>query len=97
MVSVIKSNNKVTIAGHAGYAKKGHDIVCAAISILVYNLESSVLKLTDDVVDFIYKDDGVYIEFKTMSESSKILFDSFIIGIDGLVDNYSDYVELVRI
>lgn len=95
MVSVVQSNNKVTVAGHAGYAEKGCDIVCAAISILVYNLEASVLKLTDDVADFIYNDEGVYIEFKTTSETSKILLNSFIIGIDELANNYPDYVELI--
>lgn len=96
MVSVVQSNNKVKVAGHAGYAEKGHDIVCAAISILVYNLEDSVLNLTDDIVDFVYKDEGVYIEFHSMSETSKVLLDSFIIGIGGLANNYPDYVELIK-
>ena len=94
MVSVVQSNNKVTVAGHAGYANKGCDIVCAAISILVYNLEASVLKLTNDVADFKYTDEGVFIEFCSMSETSKILLNSFIIGIDELANNYPDYVEL---
>lgn len=36
------------MSGHTGYAEKGHDIVCAAVSILIYNLQNSIERLTDD-------------------------------------------------
>ena len=36
MICVRFAEKTVTISGHAGYAKRGEDIVCAAMSTLVY-------------------------------------------------------------
>ena len=36
MIRVHFEGSAVTMDGHAGYAKRGGDIVCAAVSILVY-------------------------------------------------------------
>ena len=36
MIHVRFEEKTVTISGHAGYAKRGEDIVCAAMSALVY-------------------------------------------------------------
>lgn len=35
---------KVTVTGHAGYAEHGADIVCSAVSILVYTMLESLEK-----------------------------------------------------
>lgn len=37
----------VTISGHSGYADKGYDIVCSAVSILTFTLASYAVKLND--------------------------------------------------
>ena len=36
MITVRFEQRAVTVSGHAGYGKKGQDIVCAAMSALVY-------------------------------------------------------------
>ena len=36
MICVRFEKDAVTVSGHAGYAKRGEDIVCAAMSALVY-------------------------------------------------------------
>ena len=36
MICVERDERGVTLRGHAGYGKRGSDIVCAAVSILVY-------------------------------------------------------------
>ena len=38
MITVIISPGKIKITGHAGYADAGKDIVCAAVSGIVYTL-----------------------------------------------------------
>lgn len=48
VITVKKGRRQITVSGHAGYAEKGHDIVCAAVSILIYNLQNSIERLTDD-------------------------------------------------
>lgn len=38
---------RLTVEGHAGYAPRGRDIVCAAVSILVYGLGIALRQLED--------------------------------------------------
>lgn len=38
MIRVRFEKNRLTVRGHAGYAERGEDIVCAAVSALVYAL-----------------------------------------------------------
>lgn len=41
-IEIIKSSHKIKITGHAYYAEKGKDIVCAAVSMLMYTLAESI-------------------------------------------------------
>lgn len=38
MIRVAFTDKRVTVQGHADYAEKGKDVVCAAVSALVYAL-----------------------------------------------------------
>lgn len=38
LINYDSDNHELTVDGHANFAKTGEDIVCAAISILVYTL-----------------------------------------------------------
>ena len=38
MIRAIFTDRRVTVQGHAGYGEKGQDVVCAAVSALVYAL-----------------------------------------------------------
>lgn len=40
-----RSYNRVTVTGHANSAEKGQDLVCAAVSSLVYTLAANVENL----------------------------------------------------
>ena len=40
------------LSGHAGYAKSGADIVCAAISMLTTNTINSIETFTDDFFSY---------------------------------------------
>lgn len=40
------------LSGHAGYAKNGADIVCAAISMLTTNTINSIETFTDDFFSY---------------------------------------------
>lgn len=51
MINVTIEQEKITASGHAGYAPKGQDIVCAAFSVLSLTLERAVDTLTDDEME----------------------------------------------
>jgi uncharacterized protein YsxB (DUF464 family) len=42
MIRARFTENRLTVFGHAGYAEKGQDVVCAAVSALVYALAGTL-------------------------------------------------------
>ena len=92
MITVKNDGRQITVSGHAGYAEKGHDIVCAAVSILIYNLQNSIERLTDDTVGFSFCPDVTIIEYGTLSAQGRLLVNSFINGLELLSANYPQNV-----
>ncbi len=81
------------MAGHAGFAKKGRDIVCAAASALAINTINSIDRFTGDrfVCDVKEKDpDAVsfFVESNPASDGSKLLLDSLRLGLIGVQSEY---------
>ena len=79
-----------SISGHAGFAKRGKDIVCSAVSALAINTMNSIDKLTDARFDACIDDDGA-IEFKFKSESddkSQLLVSALSLGLTELYKEY---------
>ena len=83
--------------GHAGYAKKGQDIICSAVSVLATNTVNSVEALTNDKFSCKQTEDG-FLELVLVDEvspESKLLLDSFFLGIKAIVQEYGDkFVKL---
>lgn len=96
MITVTKTKNCITVKGHAEYAEYGKDIVCSAVSALVYNLQESINRLTEDTVGFSYAPGEIVISFDDISKETQLLMDSFIVGIEMLAFNYPDNVKLTK-
>lgn len=96
MINIIIGSNGITISGHAGYAPRGRDIVCAAVSALTYTLQESLNKLTGDTVGFNYTQEGVDICYSQLSSEGQLIVNSFIVGVDMLAASYPDYVNLTK-
>lgn len=74
-----KSNQFNVVAdGHAGFNDNGHDIVCSAVSALLYSCVGSILNLQNDgilsteesghyTIDCTYTDRAVYGVFMSMT------------------------------
>lgn len=78
-----------SISGHAGYAKRGKDIVCAAVSALAVNTVNSIDKFTDNT----YKIDNAsgMIKFKFTSDSDEkgqLLLNALVLGITEIYKEY---------
>ncbi|MBQ2981679.1 MAG: ribosomal-processing cysteine protease Prp [Lachnospiraceae bacterium] len=89
----------VSLVGHAGYAEYGQDIICAAASILSTNLVNSIEKLTKDKISYNVDEDTGFLSMsfcgKQISNESKLLVDSFILGIDSIRESYGDtYIKI---
>lgn len=47
-VKYYRKKHKVTVVGHAKSGEAGHDLVCAAVSILTYTLATNVAQLGEN-------------------------------------------------
>lgn len=101
-VSVYKNaENLITgfqISGHALFAKHGKDIVCAAVSALVINTINSIEHFTSDQFHVEQDEKKGFIEFHVVSpisSNSNLLLSSLALGLQGIVDAYSEkYIKL---
>lgn len=89
MIRAVFSKNRLTVEGHAGYAPKGQDIVCAAVSALVYALIGT-LEETENVADVILRPGYAAVEAKEETAA----FDLMRCGLTQLADRYPDFVRV---
>lgn len=94
LIVVSVTSNRVTVEGHAGYAKSGEDIVCAAASVLANNLVNSLKQLTDDEIEYENNVGLLDVRFKNLSKLGKLLVDSFFIGICDIKKEYPGYIKI---
>ena len=86
-----------SVRGHAGAGKYGRDLVCCAVSTLVFNTINSIELLTDDrfVGETAERGD---IKFKVVSEvsgDSKLLINSLYKGISDIAEeNGQNFVKV---
>lgn len=88
----------IDACGHSGYANRGRDIVCSAISVLTINLANSVSEFTDD--DFvceIVEESGDF-SFRIrgeISDASILLVKSCVLGLQAIAKEYGeDYITI---
>lgn len=94
MIVVHIEPGHISVTGHSCYAQPGYDIICASVSVLAQNLILSIKALTEDRIDCRISGGDIQIRFKEPTEQTKLLIDSFFIGISDIVDSYPDYVRL---
>lgn len=95
MIRITHAGGFVWIRGHAGYAERGKDIVCAAISALTQVFIESVEKLTADEIKYDITHGSTVIKYGNLSEKSKTLLDSFFIGLQMVAEEYPENVKIV--
>lgn len=94
MIVASFEKNRIAMSGHAGYAKAGSDIVCAGTSALFYCMLQSILNLTEDKVEYCIGPGDCEVVFENLSESGKLLIDSFFTGMNMLAEQYPEHVQI---
>lgn len=95
MIEITVRPDHVTVNGHARHGPPGEDIVCAAVSALTQTLEESLRALTADPVNTVEENGYISIWYRNLSESGKLLVDSFFIGICGIADSYPECIKIL--
>lgn len=88
-----------SLLGHAGYAESGSDIVCAAASMISTNTVNSIMSLTGDKITYNVEEDTGLLSMsfcdKQVSNESKLLVDSLILGLESIRESYGDtYIKI---
>ena len=103
MIQVIvkKQNGNITgfhMEGHAGYADRGSDIVCASISVLAINCVNSIEEFTEDSFSEGMDEERGMISYHLNhpSKDARLLLNAMILGLEQMVDddNYAEYIDL---
>jgi uncharacterized protein YsxB (DUF464 family) len=89
------------LTGHAGYDESGYDIVCAAVSALVYNAINSceqfvgvVLQVRDrKSLQCVIPHEGLT---EQQLEAVQLLIQSMVFGVRQIEYQYSEYVSVVQ-
>lgn len=94
MINVTIEHGKITASGHAGYAPKGYDIVCAAFSMLSLTLDTAVKKFTNDNIQINLKSGSMIVRWQQVSPNGQLLINAYIEGVKALAENYPEYIKV---
>ena len=93
-IKIFKANNvinRITVFGHSGYAERGEDIVCAAISVLVINTINSLDQLASQKIKLVTNEEEGLIDCRfdgQINEKSKLLLESMVLGLREIKKQY---------
>lgn len=94
MIAISVTDNTIKIRGHAGYAARGQDIVCAGVTALTQTLVESIEGLTGNEIKYDMSPGRVDIKIKDPDEDAQLLMDSFLVGIEMIADEFPEYVRV---
>jgi hypothetical protein len=91
--------NGFVIEGHSGYADSGYDIVCASVSVLSYTALNSmnlVAGISSDEMIYCVEEDTGFLKLETIKNNEKtdVIYRNFLVGIELLLEDYSNYITL---
>ncbi|MEL7649716.1 MAG: ribosomal-processing cysteine protease Prp [Sedimentibacter sp.] len=101
-ITIYKTKDEIRgfiIEGHSGYAEEGSDIVCASVSILSYtalNAMNLVAGIEPEFITYETDEETGFMNMRTLKNNEKtdVIYRSFMVGIELLLEDYSDYITL---
>lgn len=95
MIIIEIKDYSISVSGHAGYAKKGQDIVCAAISAIV---QSSSTWFTSKDAKYIQndKENAIQISLIKKNESNNQKLELLIKQLKFIQKQYKKYIKIIR-
>ena len=93
MIKVIYTDTTIEVTGHANFAKKGNDIVCAGVSAIVLG----ALKWFDAKdVEIKNKHGKFTITLKNRKPKNMMLLDLIVTQLKPIAKKYKKYVKIKR-
>ena len=91
-----------SVSGHSGYAEKGSDIVCAAISAVVTMAEATINEVCGAKAKVRVKEDDARISLTLPAscdeeESVQAVLAGMLLTLCSMRDDYPDYIEVLEV
>ena len=86
-----RKNMKLEISGHAEYAEKGKDIVCAAVTALAGTLERCMEEAGEGSCEW---KEGEICFTASGTENLRPCFETVVTGLQLLAEEFPDYVNI---
>lgn len=96
MIKIKRKKDGISIKGHANFAPKGQDIVCASVSVLAQTLIQSIEEQTADRIEYKMLPGKIKIKYWSLSDETKTLINSFFIGAGNIAEQYPDFVQVIN-
>lgn len=103
-VQITRSSEHGTIVafevkGHAGYAKRGEDIVCAGVSTITVGTVNSIESLTGVIMDASMKNGFLsaalgFVEDPDVSAKVQLLLESMVLMLTDIAESYGKYITI---
>ena len=103
-VKVVREGERVhsfSLSGHADFARKGQDIVCAGVSAVAFGSVNAILSLTNvkPKIDQAGKEGG-YLEvtFPVTEEDEKVqlLIQAMLVSLQTIERDYGKYMKIIN-
>ncbi|MCI5723983.1 MAG: ribosomal-processing cysteine protease Prp [Erysipelotrichaceae bacterium] len=84
------------VTGHSGSAEKGKDLICAAVSGIMFGLLNALDELTD-VKKLSVKDNLIQIDVDKPSDKSDLLLSAGLIQLKTVWQSNKDFIEIKKL
>lgn len=92
------------VVGHADYGPYGTDIVCSAVTALVFNAINSIEEFTLEPIEYEVQSDGGFIQCRFLNAyeaeigpEARLLVESMLLGLSQIQEDYGkEYIQIVE-
>lgn len=90
-----------TVSGHAQYAKKGQDIVCAGVTAVAFGSVNAITKLTGAKLDIKQGGKGGFLQVKVpdldqgTDEKVQLLLEAMLVSMKTIEIDYGQYMKMI--
>lgn len=102
-VKVVRTGERISsfsISGHADFARKGQDIVCAGVSAVAFGSVNAVMSLTtvEPIIKQAGKDGGfLEVHFPETESDAKVqlLLEGMLVSLQTIERDYGKYMKII--
>ena len=85
--------NKIDLKGHAGYDEIGKDLVCAAVSSIMFGLLNALDEMSNENVKMSV-DSKISIEALNADSKTQIILNTGLVQLRTVEESYPDFIKI---